>query len=132
MGDFSMALDLVPPQTPRALVVDDEPAIAEMITTALQAEGWEVAVACSASEVFDKIRQESYGLLVLDVMLPDMDGIMVHSRVRALDPDLARHTIFISAWARTPEVRDYLRTVGTFLPKPFSVGDLLRLARSMN
>src|SRR5262249_41479322 len=93
--------------SPRALVVDDEPAIAEMITTALQDEGWEASTAGSATEVFEWIRRESFGLLVLDVMLPDMDGIMVHSRVRSLDPELARRTIFISAWARTPEVRDY-------------------------
>ena len=127
-----MAVDFVAPNTHRALVVDDEPAVAELITSALEDEGWQVSVAGSASEVFDRIRRETFGLLVLDVMLPDMDGIMIHSRVRALDPELARNTIFISAWARTPEVREYLQTVGAFLPKPFSVGDLVRLTRSLN
>ena len=125
-------MELVEPGALRALVVDDEPEIAELVSRALEGEGYEVSTARSASEAFDKLRRESFGLLVLDVMLPDMDGIMVHSRLKALDPELANRTIFISAWAKAPEVREYLDTVGSFLPKPFSVGDLVRLARSLN
>src|SRR5437867_10833180 len=108
-------MELVEPGAPRALVVDDEPEIAELVSRALEGEGYEVSTARSASEAFDKQRREDFGLLVLDVMLPDMDGIMVHNRLRALDPLLAGKTIFISAWAKGTEVREYLDSVGNFL-----------------
>ena len=125
-------MELTAPTTPRVLVVDDEPGITEIVAAALKGEGYDVSVASSASEAFEKLRREDFGLLVLDVMLPDMDGIMVHNRLRALDPLLAGKTIFISAWAKGTEVREYLDSVGNFLPKPFSVQDLVRLARSLN
>jgi len=125
-------MSIAMPETPRALVVDDEPGISEMISDALQDEGYEVSTARNAAEAFERMRKEDFGLLVLDVMLPDMDGILVHNRVKALDPQLARQTIFISGWTKAPEVHEYLESVGTFLPKPFSIQDLLKLARSLN
>ena len=73
----------------RVLVVDDEPGISEMISDALETEGYEVCRARSAGEAFDRIKHEKFGILVLDVMLPDMDGILVHSRVKTIAPDLA-------------------------------------------
>ncbi len=120
------------PDVLRALVVDDEPGICEMISDALQDEGYEVSTAKNAAEAFERMRERDFGLLILDVMLPDMDGILVHNRVKALDPALARQTIFISGWTKAPEVHAYLESVGSFLPKPFSIQDLLRIARSMN
>ena len=116
----------------RALVVDDEPHLVELVKECLEQEGFEVDGAPTAGQALEMIRHGQYDLMLLDIMLPDMDGIMAHDRVRAIDPELARHTIFISGWAKAPEIREYLSSIGRFLPKPFSVEDLVRLARSVN
>lgn len=125
-------MTLTAPDTLKVLVVDDEAGISELIGDALEIEGYEVSKARTAAEAFERLRDTDYGLLVLDVMLPDMDGVLVHSRVKALNPELARRTIFISGWTTATEVHEYLHSIGNFLPKPFSIDDLLRLARSMN
>ena len=116
----------------RALVVDDEPHLVELVRECLEQEGFEVDGAGTAGQALDMIRRGQYDLMLLDIMLPDMDGIMAHDRVRAIDPELARHTIFISGWAKAPEIREYLSSIGRFLPKPFRVEDLVQLARSIN
>lgn len=116
----------------RALVVDDEPHLIELVKECLEAEGFEVDGAPTAGQALEMIRRSQYDLMLLDIMLPDMDGIMAHDRVRAIDPELARHTIFISGWAKAPEIREYLSSIGRFLPKPFSVEELVTLARSIN
>ena len=116
----------------RALVVDDEPHIVELVKACLEEEGYEVDGAATASQALDLIRKGSYDFMVLDIMLPDMDGIMAHERVRAIDPHLAGKTIFVSGWVKSPEIRDYLVSIGSFLAKPFSVEELVRVARSLN
>ena len=113
----------------KALVVDDEPHIVELLKACLEEEGYEVDGAGTASQALDLIRRTSYDFMVLDIMLPDMDGIMAHERIRALDPALARKTIFVSGWVKSPEIREYLTSIGSFLPKPFSVEHLVEIAR---
>lgn len=116
----------------KALVVDDEPHIVELVKACLEDEGYEVDGAMTAGQALDLIRKSSYDFMVLDIMLPDMDGIMAHERIRALDPQLAGRTIFVSGWVKSPEIREYLVSIGSFLPKPFSVDELVRVARSLN
>jgi len=116
----------------RALVVDDEPHIVELVKACLEEEGYAVDGAATAGQALELIRKGSYDFLVLDIMLPDMDGIMAHERVRAIDPQLATKTIFVSGWVKSPEIRDYLVSIGSFLAKPFSVEELVRLARSLS
>ena len=113
----------------KALVVDDEPHIVELLKECLEEEGYEVDGAATASQALDLIRRTSYDFMILDIMLPDMDGIMAHERIRALDPDLARKTIFVSGWVKSPEIREYLTSIGSFLPKPFSIDELVGIAR---
>jgi len=116
----------------RALVVDDEPHLVELVKECLQEEGFEVDGAPTATQALDMIRRGNYDIMLLDIMLPDMDGIMAHDRIRAIDPELARRTIFISGWAKAPEIREYLTSIGRFLPKPFTIEELISLARSMS
>jgi two-component system alkaline phosphatase synthesis response regulator PhoP len=116
----------------KALVVDDEPHIVELVKACLEEEGYEVDGASTASQALDLIRKDTYDFMVLDIMLPDMDGIMAHERIRAIDPQLAAKTIFVSGWVKSPEIRDYLVSIGSFLPKPFSVDDLVRIAKGMS
>jgi CheY-like chemotaxis protein len=67
----------------RVLVVDDEPLIVEMLTMGLTYEGFEVSVARTGYEALDVARNVRPDLVVLDIMLPGMDGVEVCRRLRA-------------------------------------------------
>src|SRR5438093_99739 len=128
---MSIALPVARSAAFKALVVDDEPHIVALVKACLEEEGYEVDGATTAGQALDLIRKDSYDFMVLDIMLPDMDGIMAHERIRAIDPALAGKTIFVSGWVKSPEIRDYLVSIGSFLAKPFSVEELVRVARGL-
>jgi len=68
----------------RLLVVDDEPNILELLATSLRFAGFEVATATNGREALTEARRLRPDLVVLDVMMPDMDGFSVVRRMRAL------------------------------------------------
>ena len=79
--------DLLPPphgQTPEArlLVVDDEPNIVELLATSLRFAGFEVATAMTGAEAVRAVERHRPDLVLLDVMLPDVDGFVVLRRLR--------------------------------------------------
>ena len=67
----------------RVLVVDDEPNIAELLRMALRYEGWDVEVALTGSKAVSTAKATKPDAVVLDMMLPDFDGMEVLSRLRA-------------------------------------------------
>src|SRR5215813_2221093 len=70
-------------QPVRVLVVDDEPALAELVTLALRYEGWQVRSALDGATAVRVAREFKPDAVVLDVMLPDIDGLDVLQRLRA-------------------------------------------------
>ena len=70
-------------QTPQVLVVDDEEAILEFVSYNLRKEGYEVMVATDGDEAVSLADQHPFDLVILDIMLPGMDGFEVCRRIRA-------------------------------------------------
>ena len=70
--------------TERVLVVDDEPYITDLLSAALRFEGFEVEVAATGNEAIRKARSVRPDLVLLDVMLPDLDGFETCRRIRAV------------------------------------------------
>jgi DNA-binding response OmpR family regulator len=70
-------------QAPRILLVDDEQSIQKLLAYPLRKEGYEVVPALDGREALDRIRDQSFDLVVLDVMLPKLDGFEVCRQVRA-------------------------------------------------
>ena len=68
----------------RVLVVDDEPALTNLLKMALHYEGWLIDVAHDGREGIAKYKEFGPDLLVLDVMLPDTDGLQVLKEIREL------------------------------------------------
>jgi len=66
----------------KILVVDDEEDILELVTYNLTREGYQVAGAISGEEALRKVRHETYDLVVLDLMLPGIDGLEVAKRLK--------------------------------------------------
>src|SRR5262249_57080336 len=67
----------------RVLVVDDEPSLAELLASVLRYEGWEIQTASDGSGAVRTAREFRPDAVVLDIMLPDFDGLEVLRRVRA-------------------------------------------------
>ena len=113
----------------KILVVDDEPNIVDILRFNLQREGYEVVAAYDGQEGLDKARSEGPDLILLDVMLPLMDGFQVCEELRKTD----RLTPIIMLTAREEE-RD--RVMGLelgaddYVVKPFSVRELLARVRT--
>lgn len=73
----------------RILIVDDDKTICDYVQTLLEAEGYQVKALSDPTLVEEEVKKGSYHLMILDLMMPKMDGIEVLRRVRKIDTDLA-------------------------------------------
>jgi two-component system OmpR family response regulator len=108
----------------RILVVDDESSIVDAVATALRYEGYEVAEAATGREALDRAVEQEPDLVVLDWMLPDLEGIEVGRRLRALGNRSA--ILFLTAKDATENKVQALRAGGDdYVTKPFSLAELV-------
>lgn len=109
----------------RALVVDDDAAIRFMVGKILEREGFEVDCARDGYEAIDKIRNNDYAFVLLDLMMPRVDGFHVLQRLNEEDP--ARLDRVVVMTALSPDhVTD---SVPHIIHKPFDLGELTSFAR---
>ena len=114
----------------RVLVVDDEQTLSELVSLALRYEGWEVRTAADGMSAIAAARDFRPDLVVLDVMLPDIDGLEVLRRLRA---DIERMPVlFLTA---RDDVSDRIAglTAGgdDYVTKPFSIEELVLRLRAL-
>jgi two-component system OmpR family response regulator len=109
---------------PRVLVVDDEESITDLVATALRYEGFQVEVARSGRDALTAATSVRPHLIVLDVMLPDLDGFEVQRRLAA---DQLRVPILFLTARDTTEAKVHGLTMGAddYVTKPFSVEELV-------
>lgn len=116
------------PDAPLILVVEDDPAIASLVSTALEARGWAPAVASCGGDAISVAAERSPSAILLDLGLPDMDGIEVVRRVRTWTEGLP--IIVVSARGEDADKIGALDAgADDYLVKPFSVGELLARVR---
>ncbi|MFV8176627.1 response regulator transcription factor [Mycobacterium sp. WUMAC-067] len=114
----------------RILLVDDEPALTNLVKMALHYEGWQVSVAHSGKEAMEKFTEIRPDVLVLDIQLPDADGLDVLKRVRQHErytPTLlltARDSVIDRVTGLTAGADDYMS-------KPFSLEELVARLRGL-
>jgi DNA-binding response OmpR family regulator len=108
------------------LVVDDEPAIVDMVTTYLGFKGYEVHGANTGEDGLTLIPLERPDILLLDLMLPDMDGFEVCTRVRAM-PEFAQMPVLIISARVDAESMARAERAGAngYLTKPIRMPELL-------
>jgi two-component system OmpR family response regulator len=114
----------------RVLVVDDEPNIRDLVAVALRFHGFAPVTAASGEEAMRDVRAEHPDLIVLDVMLPDIDGFEVCRRLRADGHDVP--VIFLTA-RDTPSDTVTGLTLGgdDYVTKPFSIDALVARVRAV-
>ncbi len=112
----------------RILVVEDEPTITEFLRVGLGYEGYEVTIAPDGITGLRKAEEGNFDLIILDIMLPDMDGFKVCRRLRSKGDD----TPIIMLTALT-DVADRVAGLDSgaddYIPKPFSFEELLARIR---
>jgi two-component system OmpR family response regulator len=118
------------PSPPRVLVVDDEAAIAELVSMALRYEGFAVESAGTGRQALDRAVDFRPDVLILDVMLPDFDGFEVARRLAAGGggPPI----LFLTARDTTQDkVRGLTLGGDDYVTKPFSVEELIARVRAI-
>jgi len=114
----------------RILVVDDEPSIVDSVATVLRYEGFDVDVASSGREALRKAQNELFDLIVLDVMLPDTDGLEVTRRIRF--DGLNVPVLFLTAKGEIEDKVEGLSVGGDdYVTKPFSLIELVARVKAI-
>ena len=114
----------------RVLVVDDEPTLTDLLSMALRYEGWEVRGAGTGGAAIQEARQFQPDAVVLDVMLPDVDGLEVMRRMRTHAPQVP--VLFLTARDAVEDRVAGLTAGGDdYVTKPFSLEEVVARLRAL-
>jgi DNA-binding response OmpR family regulator len=118
--------------TPRLLLIDDDARLTGMLGEYLRANGFEVDTASTLSSGRDRLRQAAYDALLLDLMLPDGDGLDLTRELRA-DARLRRLPLLMLTARGEPPDRIVGLEIGAddYLPKPFEPRELLARVKAL-
>jgi CheY-like chemotaxis protein len=108
------------------LVVEDDKIMGQMVAEILKDAGFEVKTATSGAAAFEVLQQHPIDFIVLDILLPQMNGFEIYSKLQA-DPETKHIPVMVStAWADDRH-REKAAQLGIrhFLPKPFTEDELL-------
>lgn len=112
----------------RVLVVDDEPSIVDAVATSLRYEGFDVQEASTGRAALAAVQESPPDLMVLDVMLPDLDGIEVTRRLRA--DGIAVPILFLTARDSLDDKLEGLGVGGDdYVTKPFALAEIIARVR---
>ena len=116
----------------KILVIDDDIAINELIKINLELQGYEVKQAFNGTEGFALAKQEAPELIVLDVMMPEVDGYTVAQRIRQCEEIADTPIIMLTALSQlNDKVNGFNIGVDDYLTKPFEVDELIVRVRAL-
>jgi two-component system, OmpR family, response regulator len=118
-----------PSGPPRVLVVDDEPSITDAVATALRYEGFETQEVANGRAAEKAINDFRPDLIVLDVMLPDLDGFAIARRLR--DGRHRTPVIFLTARDASEDKLEGLAVGDDYVTKPFSLAEIVARVRAV-
>jgi CheY-like chemotaxis protein len=119
------------PHAPTVLIVDDDPAIRKMLVEVLSLEGYPTETAVNGREALDLLARGGARVVLLDLLMPVLDGRGVMTALQADPTERARHrVILVSAVHNLESARDL--EPDSVLSKPFTVDQLLNVVESAN
>ena len=117
---------------PHILIVDDEPNIVMSLEFLMRKNGYQVGIARNGTEALAAIDQTPYDLVLLDIMMPDVDGLQVCRQLRQRPDRAGTKVIFLSAKSREADIRKgYEVGADLYIPKPFSTRQLMEKVREL-
>ena len=109
--------------TVRILVVDDEPDVREICSRGLRQMGYDVTKAASGQEAVAMAKQEPFDILLVDIMMPGMDGLQTFQAIKSLQPDIMG--VIMTAYASVSNAVEAVNLgLSGFLLKPFALPEL--------
>ncbi|MDP9899491.1 DNA-binding response OmpR family regulator [Variovorax ginsengisoli] len=119
--------------TPQLLLIEDDARLAQMVSEYLQQSGFNVHHAADGASGLEQLQQHAPDLVVLDLMLPDIDGLELCRRIRALPGALAKVSVLMLTAKGDPMDRIIGLEIGAddYLPKPFEPRELLARIRAV-
>lgn len=115
---------------PRLLIVEDDPTMSEMLAYNLRREGFEVAIALDGPTGLALAGEDDVSLLIVDLMLPGLDGMQIAREMRRRRPDL----IILMLTAKGEEqvrIQGFGAGIDDFLTKPFSMSELIARVKAL-
>jgi DNA-binding response OmpR family regulator len=115
---------------PRILIVEDHPIIAELVETRLRIEGMDPIKCPGGREALELIGKEPLDAVILDIMMPEVDGYEVLRQIRAHPATRQLPVIFLTAKSTPADIEKGLAMgANYYITKPFSGLDLVRKVR---
>jgi two-component system response regulator MprA len=127
---YGAHMDSLDGRTARVLVVDDEPAVRESLTNSLVFEGYEVVAASDGVEALNRVKDERPDLIVLDVLMPRLDGLTTCRRLRA-GGDITPVLMLTARDMVGDRVTGLDAGADDYLVKPFELDELLARVRAL-
>ena len=110
----------------RVLVVDDDEMVLMALDELLSPEGYEVHTVLSGAEALERLEVDDYDLLMLDIIMPEIDGFELCKRIRLIEKYKETPIVFLTAKSREEDrVSGLAAGANLFLPKPISPEKLL-------
>lgn len=114
------------------LIVDDDPDILTLERKILEREGYQVTFANDGIEAMEKLAEGQFDLVLLDIMMPGIDGFEVSRAIQRKPGENPVPIVFVTARDDSESMREGFRSGGTvFLSKPFTSNQLIRLVKAM-
>jgi len=110
---------------PRALIVDDDEPIRSMLATVVEHQGFDVSTARDGREAIRCLDEDGYDVVLLDLMMPHIDGFQVLDHMSAKHPRMLRCTIVATAVPEREVQRSLTAPIFKVLGKPFDVAELI-------
>ncbi|MDQ3981311.1 MAG: response regulator [Actinomycetota bacterium] len=115
----------------KVLVADDEPALRKLLKTNMELEGYETLEASNGAEVLESVRRDNPDIILLDIMMPEMDGWEVLTELAA-NPEYSQKVILVSAKASDDaQLQGWELGADEYITKPFDLDSLLERVREV-
>ncbi len=112
----------------RILIVDDDEMVRMALNELLKPEGYEIHIASGGAEALKRLDENGYDLLMLDIIMPEMDGFELCKRIREIEDYRETPIVFLSAKSREEDRAKGLDVgANLFLSKPISPDKLLKI-----
>ena len=117
---------------PHILIVDDDPNIVMSLEFLMRKNGYQVSIARNGTEALDAIDHTAVDLVLLDIMMPDVDGYQVCRHIRQHPKRAGTRVIMLSAKSKEADIqKGYEAGADLYIPKPFSTRQLMEKVKEL-
>lgn len=118
--------------TPHILIVDDEPNIVMSLEFLMRKNGYQVSIARNGTEALEAVDRTAFDVVLLDIMMPDVDGYEVCRHIRQRADQADTRVIMLSAKSKEADIqKGYEAGADLYIPKPFSTRQLMTTVKDL-